>query len=229
LDSSGNPLFEQLTKVTFEDHGGKTKLTVHASFSNIRPEAAPHLAGAEMGWNMSLDRLADETGNGLIIARVFDAPRDLVWKAVTEAERLMHWWGPKGFTPLMCEVDLRPGGLFRYSLRAPDGSVMWGKWVYGEIVAPESLVSVVSTTDEEGNPMRHSMSLGQPLEMLYKMTLSERDGKTTMTISGVPFHATEEERKAFEAGRDFMEQGFDGTLGKLVAHLAKAQQREDPS
>jgi len=100
---------------------------------------------------------------------------------------------------------------------------MWGKWVYGEIVVPELLVSVVSTTDEDGNPVRHPMSAGQPLEVLYKMTLSERDGKTTMTISGVPFNATEEERKAFEAGRDFMEQGFDGTLGKLVAYLAKTQ------
>jgi uncharacterized protein YndB with AHSA1/START domain len=226
LDAGGNPLFEQLTTVTFEEHGGKTKLTVHASFSNIRPEAAPHLAGAEMGWNMSLDRLAEETGSasaGLTITRVFDAPRDLVWKAVTEAERLMHWWGPKGFTTLTCKVDLRAGGTFRFSLRTPHGDVMWGKWVYGEIVAPELLVSVVSTTDEDGNPVRHPMSPGQPLEVLYKMTLSERDGKTTMTISGVPFNATDEERKAFEAGRDFMEQGFDGTLGKLVAHLAKTQ------
>jgi uncharacterized protein YndB with AHSA1/START domain len=228
LDAKGNPLFEQMTTVTFEEYGGKTKLTVHASFSKVRPEAAPHLAGAEMGWNMSLDRLAEETGNvraGLTITRVFDAPRELVWKAVTEGERLMHWWGPKGFTPLTCEVDLRTGGTFRFSLRAPDGSVMWGKWVYGEIVAPELLVSVVSTTDEDGNPMGHPMSRNFPVEMLYKMTLSEHGGKTTMTISGTPFNATEEERKAFEAGRDHMEQGFDGTLGKLVAYLAKAQGR----
>jgi len=226
LDSNGEPMFEQLTTVTFEAHGGKTKLTLHASFANIRPEAAPHLAGAEMGWNMSLDRLAEEASSigagSLSITRVFDAPRDLVWKAVTEAERLMRWWGPKGLTPLMCQVDLRPGGTFRYSMRTPDGRVMWGKWVYGEIVAPELLVSVVSTTDEEGNPVRNPMSLGHPLEVLFKMTLSENDGKTTMTITGTPYHATEEERKAFEAGRDFMEQGFDGTLGKLVAYLAQA-------
>jgi len=219
LDLEGNPLFEQLTTVTFEEHGGKTKLTVHSSFSKVTPQAAPHLAGAEMGWNMSLDRLAKETGSGLFIKRVFDAPRDLVWKAVTEAECLMHWWGPKGFIPMTCEVDLRPGGTFRYSLRAPDGSVMWGKWMYREIVAPELLVSVTSMTDEAGNPMRHPMAANMPAEVLYAMKLSEHDGKTTMTISGVPFNATEEERKAFEAGRDFMEQGFDGTLSKLVAYL----------
>lgn len=223
LDAEGAPLFEQLTTVTFEPLGGKTKLTVHCSFSKIRPEAAPHLAGAETGWNMSLDRLAEEAGSmrsGLTITRVFDAPRHLVWKAVTEAEGLMHWWGPKGFTPLMCEVDLRPGGVFRYSLRAPDGSLMWGKWVYGEIVAPESLVSVVSSTDEHGNPVHHPGGANMPIEMHYKMTLSERDGKTTMTVFGVPFNATEQERKAFEAGRDYMAQGFDGTLDKLAAYLA---------
>jgi uncharacterized protein YndB with AHSA1/START domain len=221
LDANGDPLFEQMTIVTFAEHGGKTKLTVHASFSKVRPEAAPHLAGAEMGWNMSLDRLAEEANpKALRVTRVFDAPRDLVWKAVTEGERLMHWWGPKGLTPLTCEVDLRTGGTFRYSLRAPDGSIMWGKWVYGEIVAPELLVSVTSMTDADGNPMRHPMAGSLPTEVLYTMTLSERDGKTTMMVSGVPYNATEEERKAFEAGRDFMEQGFDGTLNKLAAYLA---------
>lgn len=226
LDAAGKPLFEQLTTVTFEDVGGKTKLTVHNSFSKIRPEAAPHLAGAETGWNMSLDRLAEEAGSrrsGLTITRVFDAPRNLVWKAVTEGESLMHWWGPKGFTPLMCEVDLRPGGVFRYSLRAPDGSLMWGKWVYGEIVAPEFLVSVVSSTDEHGNPVHHPGGANMPMEMHYTMTLSERGGKTTMTVFGVPFNATEEERKAFEMGRDYMKQGFHGTLDKLDAYLAKAR------
>jgi uncharacterized protein YndB with AHSA1/START domain len=207
--------------VTFEDLGGKTKLTVHASFSKIRPEAAPHLAGAEMGWNMSLDRLAEEAENGFIITRVFDAPRDLVWKAVTEAASLMHWWGPKGVAPLTCEVDLRPGGTFRYSMRSPDGRVMWGKWVYREIAAPELLTTIVSFTDENGNPMRHPMSPTWPVEVLNKMTLSEHDGKTTMTISGSPFNATEEERKTFEAGRGSMKQGFDGTLDKLAAYLAE--------
>jgi uncharacterized protein YndB with AHSA1/START domain len=226
LDAEGEPLFEQRTTVTFADLGGKTKLTVHASFSKIRPEAAPHLAGAETGWNMSLDRLVEEAGSTsavpaeFSITRVFDAPRDLVWKAVTEAEGLMHWWGPKGIMPLTCEVDLRPGGTFRYSMQSPDGRVMWGKWVYRETVAPKLLVTVVSFTDESGNPMRHPMSPTWPVEVLNKMTLSQSEGRTTMTISGTPFNATEEECKTFEAGRGSMKQGFDGTLDKLAAYLA---------
>ncbi len=229
LDASGNPLFEQMTTVTFEKHGGKTRLTVHASFSKVRPEAAPHLAGAETGWNMSLDRLAEETegtrteGTEFSISRVFDAPRDLVWKAVTEPERLMHWWGPKGFAMLLCEVDLRPGGTFRYSMRSPDGKVMWKKKVYREIVPPESLNTVVSFTDEDGNPIRHPMSPTWPVEVLNKMTLSEHDGKTTMTISGAPINATEERStRPSTAGRGSMKQGFTGTLDQLEAYLAKA-------
>ncbi len=56
------------------------------------------------------------------ITRVFDAPRDLVWKAFTERERLMQWWGPKGFTMLDAKLDLRSGGVFLYGVRSPCGA-----------------------------------------------------------------------------------------------------------
>ncbi len=155
------------------------------------------------------------------ITRVFDAPRDLVWKAFAERERLMQWWGPKGFTMLDAKLDLRPGGVFLYGMRSPDGHVMWGKWVYREIVAPERLVAVVSFTDELGNLLRHPMSPTWPLEVLNTMTLEEHDGKTTLTVYGTPVNATEEERKTFDAGRGSMKQGFTGTLDQLAAYLAK--------
>jgi uncharacterized protein YndB with AHSA1/START domain len=158
------------------------------------------------------------------ITRVFDAPRDLVWKAVTEADRLMQWWGPKGFTMLVCKVDLRPGGVFQYSMRSPDGREMWGKWVYREIAAPERMVCVVSFTDEHGNVKRHPMSPTWPLEVLNTMILSEQDGKTTLTLYGVPLNATEEERKTFDAGHGSMKQGFTGTLDQLAGYLAKARE-----
>jgi len=159
----------------------------------------------------------------ILITRVFDAPRDLVWKAVTEADRLMHWWGPKGFAMLVCKVDLRPGGVFQYAMRSPGGHEMWGKWVYREIAPPERLVAVVSLTDEHGNLLRHPASPTWPLEVLNTMTLSEQNGKTTMTISGYAINATEEERKTYDAGRGSMKQGFTGTLDQLDAYLASAQ------
>jgi hypothetical protein len=85
------------------------------------------------------------------------------------------------------------------------------------------VVSVVSETDERGNPLRNPQSPTWPLEMLYTMTLSEHDGKTTMTVTGFPINATEEERNTFAAARDWMLQGFTGTLDKLAAHLADTQ------
>ena len=156
-----------------------------------------------------------------VVTRVFDAPRERVWKAFTMAERLVQWWGPKGFTIAHAGLDLRPGGIFHYSMRSPDGHEMWGKFVYREIEAPEKLVFVSSFSDEEGNVTRHPFSATWPLEVLSTMTLSESGGKTTLTLSGGPIHATEEERKTFDAGHDSMRKGFGGTFDQLAEYLAK--------
>ena len=155
-----------------------------------------------------------------LITRVFDAPRELVWKVFTEPRHLDQWWGPKGFTTRVESLDLRPAGVFRYSQQMPDGKKMWGKWVYQEIVPPERLVSIVSFTDEDGNPIRHPMEPNWPLEMLSSATFSEHRGKTTLTIEASAHRATELERETFLAGRGSMEQGFTGTLDRLADYLA---------
>jgi uncharacterized protein YndB with AHSA1/START domain len=216
--------------ITFADENGKTRLTMRSLFSTAAErEMVVTKYHAIEGGNQTLDRFGEHLAKAVphqefSISRVFDAPRDLVWKAVTEPERLAHWWGPKGFTMLVCDVDLRPGGVFRYAMRSPDGHEMWGQWVYREIVPPERLSSVVSFTDEHGKIMRHPGSPAWPLEVLNNMTLSEQNGKTTMTISGYPINATEEERKTYDAGHGSMKQGFTGTLDQLEAYLAKAKQ-----
>ena len=64
-------------------------------------------------------------GAELEIVRTFDAPRETVWRAWTELERLARWWGPKGFEMLSTKLDLRPGGMFHYGMRAPNGHEMW--------------------------------------------------------------------------------------------------------
>ena len=208
--------------VTFAEQDGKTRLTMRSLFASAaeRDEVVTKYHAIE-GGNQTLDRFGEQLAKTFSISRVFDAPRDLVWKAVTESERLMHWWGPKGFTMLVCKVDLRPGGVFQYAMRSPDGHEMWGKWVYREIVPPERLATVVSFTDEHGKLLRHPMSPTWPLEVLNTMTLAEHAGKTTMTIFGYPVNATEEERKTFADGRGSMKQGFTGTLDQLEAYLAK--------
>jgi uncharacterized protein YndB with AHSA1/START domain len=155
-----------------------------------------------------------------VFDRVFDAPRDVVWKAWTEPERLNRWWGPKGFIMLVTRLDLRPGGVFHYCMRAPGGQAMWGKFVYREISAPERLVFVSSFSDESGSLVRNPMSANWPLEVMNTLTLAEQAGKTHLTLRGGPYSATQVERKTFFDARENIQQGFAGTFAQLDAYLA---------
>jgi uncharacterized protein YndB with AHSA1/START domain len=161
-------------------------------------------------------------GKDFVITRHFDARRDLVFKAFTDPSRMMHWWGPKGFTVFAAKMDLRPGGIYHYGLKAPDGSSMWGKFIYREIVAPERLVFIDSFSDEAGNITRHPMSPTWPLELLSTITFDERQNSTLLTVRWALLpSATDEERKTFNAARDGMNQGWTGTLDQLAAYLEK--------
>lgn len=156
------------------------------------------------------------------VTRVFDAPREVLFKAWTEPERLARWWGPKNFTAEVSKMDLRPGGSFHYSMRAANGQVMWGKFVYREIVAPERIVFVNCFSDEQGSVARNPWMPVWPLEILNTLTMTEHEGKTTLSIRGGPINATEEERKAFLGARQAMQAGFGGTFDQLAEYLAKA-------
>src|SRR3989304_1584067 len=131
---------------------------------------------------------SDNEKSGLIIIRVFDAPRELVWKAWTEPERVMRWWGPKGFTSPVCKIDLRVGGVYLYCMRSPEGQDFWTTGVYREIVPLERIVYTDSFADREGNvvPATHyGMSADFPLELLLTVTFEEQGGKTKMTLRHV--------------------------------------------
>lgn len=158
-----------------------------------------------------------------IITRIFDAPRDLVWKAWTERARLMQWFGPKGFKMPAARLDFRPGGTFHYCLESTDGKEMWGKFVYREIIAPERIVLVNSFSDEDGNLTRHPFSPTWPLEMLSASTFTEQDGKTKLTIEWSPLDPTEAERRTFDSAHEGMKQGWTGTFEQLAAYLATAE------
>lgn len=163
---------------------------------------------------------ADAPDREFVISRVFGAPRDLVFKAWTEPDRLARWWGPKGFTLLSCTLALRPGGLFHYGMRSPTGAEMWGRWAFREVVPPERLVFVASFSDPAGGVVRAPFSADWPLEVLSTLTLTEHAGQTTLTMRGVPADAGPAEQAAFDAARGGMTQGWTGTLDQLAAALA---------
>jgi uncharacterized protein YndB with AHSA1/START domain len=158
------------------------------------------------------------------ITRVFDAPREQVWKAWTDPERLKHWWGPKGFTVHTCKVDLRPGGTFLYGMKTPDGADMWGKFVYRKIEAPKRLEFIVSFSDPKGGITRHPWSEHWPLQTMSTVTFEEQGkDKTKVTVRWTPHEASEIERKTFDEGRASMQQGWGGTFDQFAGYLAKAR------
>ena len=161
-------------------------------------------------------------GNEFVISRTFDAPRDLVWQAWSEAERLARWWGPKGFDIHVAKLDFRPGGIFHYRMATKNGQEMWGRFIYQEITAPERTVFISSFSNETGNVARAPFfDGGWPLEVHNTLTLVENGGRTTLTIRAYPIHATDAERKTFESNFDSMRQGFGGTFDQLAEYLVK--------
>lgn len=172
--------------------------------------------------NLTLDAnqtVADET---LVYTREFNAPRELVFKAWTEAERLAQWWGPKGFKINVEKLEVVPNGVFHYYMETPDGKKMWGKFTYLEVVAPERLVFINGFSDEQCGVTRHPMSDTWPLEVFNTLTLTEKDGKTFLHIVAVPHNANPAERKTFIESRPMVQQGLAGTFEQLDAYLSQA-------
>ena len=141
----------------------------------------------------------------VVITRIFEAPRELVWSAWTEPERVMHWLGPRDFTPLEFEMDLRPGGAWHARMRSPWGAEHSNGGVVREVIEPELLVFTFAWDDEEGKPGR---------EMLVTISFEERDGRTEMTFIQAALESIED--------RDGHQAGWNESFDKLAEYLAAA-------
>jgi uncharacterized protein YndB with AHSA1/START domain len=131
---------------------------------------------------------ADNEQERMTITRVFDAPRELVWKAWTDPKYVMQWWGPKGFTSPVCRMDFRVGGKTVVCMKSPDGQEFWNAIEYHEIVLHEKIVSSMYFADSEGNKIE-SEELGiehEAIEGAYDVTLFEDlgNGRTKLTHIG---------------------------------------------
>jgi uncharacterized protein YndB with AHSA1/START domain len=149
----------------------------------------------------------DYTGREFIITREFDAPRELVFKAWTDAKHLAQWWGPRGFTNPVCRWDVRPGKAIYVVMRAPNGTDYPMGGEFREIVAPERLVFTSGALDAKGKLL---------FEFLHTVSLVERKGKTMLTIRSNVLKTTAGAGKyigGFEAG-------MTQSLVRLSEHLA---------
>lgn len=150
--------------------------------------------------------LTQPSDREIVITRTFDAPRWLVFDAFTKPEHLVKWWGLRSHRLVVCEIDLRVGGKWRFVSRAPDGSEYGFSGEYREIVPPERLVS---TEGYEAMPGH---------DYLVTATFADEGGKTrmTMTHSGLP---------AGEMG-DMTGYGWNESFDKLAESLHEIQQEQ---
>jgi uncharacterized protein YndB with AHSA1/START domain len=167
-----------------------------------------------------LQPVAARTGGDreIVITRVFAVPRVLVFKAWTEPERMMRWWGPNGFTTPVCRIDRRPGGVIHTCMRSPEGQDFWSRGVYREIVEPALIIATDTFADADGHvvePTQYGMSASWPREALLTVTFVEQDGRTTLTLR----HAV---GAASASEADMCQQGWNESLDRLAAYLSAA-------
>jgi uncharacterized protein YndB with AHSA1/START domain len=140
----------------------------------------------------------------LVITRIFDAPRSLVFKLWTDPAHLARWWGPKGFATVSWRMDVRPGGAWFRCMRAPDGTEDCKRGVYREIVKSERLVFTYASEDADGN-------LGH--ETLVTVTFVDLSGgRTRVTLHQAIFEMV--------TARDAHEGGWTSCLERFAAYLA---------
>jgi len=170
---------------------------------------------------MANPMLIKAEGSVLTLQRVFDAPRELVFRAFTEAEHLKHWWGPRGWEVTECQVDFREGGSWFYCFKCMDkeqgdfyGMESWGKAIYGEIDAPANYAYVDYFSDAEGT-INEEMPAAKST-----MIFHEQEGGKTRVVCHSSYASEEALQQVIAMG---MEQGITETWDRLGEHLQAVQ------
>jgi uncharacterized protein YndB with AHSA1/START domain len=155
----------------------------------------------------SAPRNPEEDARSIITTRVFDAPRDLVFKAWTDPKHLAEWWGPNGFTTTTHAFDMRPGGVWRFVMHGPDGRDYQNRITFEEVVKPERLVySHGGAADTE------------PVKFHVTVTFEDLNGKTRLTMRAV-FPSVEERNNVAE--KYGAVEGAQQTIARLADYVAR--------
>ena len=203
---------EAVETLTFEERDGRTTLTNTMVHETVEARDGHLQAGMEAGASETLDRLAEllqTMDREIVISRVFDAPRELVWEVWTDPKHVVHWWGPNGFTTTIETMDVRPGGVWKHVMHGPDGTDYPNKSVFIEVVKPERIV-YSHGGGREGGP-------GAQFEATW--TFDALEGNKTRATGRMVFASAADrehvvrEFKAVEGGHQ--------TLGRLAGYLAK--------
>jgi uncharacterized protein YndB with AHSA1/START domain len=147
--------------------------------------------------------IVDSPERLLIIERIFDAPRELVFKCWTDPEHLARWIGPKGFRATILECEPHAGGHYHMQMRGPDGQEHWQRGVFREIVAPERIVRTFCWTDADGNPTLP--------ETLLTVTFADVGRRTKIMLHQATFESV--------TARDAHQNGWNSALDKLNEYV----------
>jgi uncharacterized protein YndB with AHSA1/START domain len=156
----------------------------------------------------------------MVVTRVFDAPRALVWQAWSDPKYVMQWWGPKGFTSPVCRIDFRVGGKFLCCMRTPDGQDFWNGGEYHEIVLHEKIVYSMYFSDSEGNKVEaaHYGIEHEAMDDVHDVVTFEDfgNGQTKLTLIG---------NESMESARNSGQvEGWNEILDKVTAVVAELAQ-----
>ena len=159
----------------------------------------------------------------LIIHRIFDAPRELLWKAWTDPEITKKWFGPRTYTIPFNSIDLRLGGKNITCMRSPEGKDMWSVGEYRELIPNERIVITDSFADENGNIVSASdygMDPAFPLESIVVITFKDLDGKTDFNMNYIDGTSPIPEKDLID-----MTAGWNESFDKLDEYLAQVSNK----
>jgi len=152
------------------------------------------------------------------LVREFDAPRKEVFNAFADADALNEWWGPAETKNSVVKLDFRPGGIFHFKMEA-NGKVNYGRFLFGKIEPYDLLEFSNAFADDKANVVKAPFDIELPLEIFYRIVLTERKGVTTLTLTGSPVNPTAVQQEAFDSINEGMHEGFGKTFDKLDVYI----------
>lgn len=156
-----------------------------------------------------------------VLERVFEAPRELVWKAWTNPEILAHWYGPNVET-IIHELNVRPGGVWLNEMKMGANS-MYQRAEYTEVVEPERFVCLMSTTDANWQVTTNPRMPDWPRTLLTTVTFEQIGKRTKVRLTWVPHNATAAEIACFSAAISGLDKGWGAGMELLAKILAEMQ------
>ena len=211
---------EFVATITFESRGDKTLLTMSALFTSANArDMAVRKVGAIEGGNQTIDRLEAHldsmtalvpSAKEVIINRLFNASREMVFEAWTDQQLVSQWWGPQGFSNPVVEWNARPGGSIRIEMKAPDGIVYPMKGTFISVNAPDRLTFVSTAYDQNNNRL---------FEVVTDVVFTEQNGVTRLSMTATVYNAA----AGAERYTGGMIAGWNQSLDKLAKELRAEQ------